>query len=115
MNFSGGEYKYGLPRSDERWSSEEIFVGRRGTGLGMPPHVLQTVSSNDDPEVVILDHTQRFLATVLSACAGKPILDVINAPVTRERYDVTVIISRAFWDGSPGVGVRNREPGTTTA
>lgn len=48
---------------------------------------------------------RQFPATILSACAGKPILDVINVPVTRERYDATDIISHAFWDDEAQVSV----------
>lgn len=84
--------RYGLKM---RGLHDEIFAG----GVGHPE--LDALTICDFPTVV----NQRFPATVLSACAGKPILEVIDHPVTRERYSASDVIERAFWDDGAQVSV----------
>lgn len=47
----------------------------------------------------------RYPASTLVACAGKPILEVIDHPVTRERYGPDDVVERAFWDEEAQVSV----------
>ena len=48
---------------------------------------------------------RQFPAATLVACAGKPILEVIDHPVTRKRYGPGDVIERAFWDDEAQVSV----------
>ena len=48
---------------------------------------------------------RQFPDTTLVACAGKPILEVIDHPVTRERYGPDDVIEGAFWDDEAQVSV----------
>ena len=47
----------------------------------------------------------QFPETTLIACAGKPIFEVIDHPVTRERYGPADVIERTFWDDEAQVSV----------
>lgn len=81
-----------------------IYVGWKGMGFGMPPSQCETIVAINEPEIIAVGGTQ-FPETILTACVGKPILEVIDHPVTRERYGLADVIERAFWDDEAQVTV----------